>query len=429
MHLLLLMLACTGASLDQGPAPGGDGGDAGAGDAGAGDAGSSDGGTEDGGSDTGVGDGGESYGLQVDQAVYELGERIIVEVQGHGEVVLVEAGATDAASSPYRQNSGSGSEPVRFHPVSLGVGDWEAWLLEGDDVVAITSFQVVAGSTDPPPSPVAGGLTAMSFNTWESATLGAGGTDEVAAVIAQAGADVIALQDCSREALGAIALSLSAFDGYADVAPIEQVRILTRLPLVEIHYENIYAYGATVLLPDGQLLRVFNSHLTGLPSGLELAAEGASTAEIGTLEAQTRAAELEESIELLLDAEAHHPERPTLLMGTHNAPSHLDWTADNTDQNFDLVMGWPTSLLMEQAGFTDTFRAAWPDPVAVRGFTRTPGQPWGTLSPDMLHDRLDYIYARPASGGSLTVHSAWTIDRQPWPSDHRAVATRLSFGE
>lgn len=419
MLLLCLLLACTGASLDQGPGPTGQGtGDSGAQ---AGDGG----GGEDQVLDTGQGDQGEA-GLAMDQAVYELGERILVQVQGYGEVVLLPAGRQELADSPWRQAVGS-EGAVLFHPVSLAPGWWQAVLQDGADTLASADFQVVDGSTWPPPEPVEGTLAVMSFNTWEGASRGPGGPAEVARVIAKTEADVIALQDCDSDTLAELATLLALEDGYAQVVAVPEARLLSRLPLLELHTAQVYARGASLELPDGSALRVFNAHLTEIPSGLELAAEGASAAEIRTLEGSTRAAELSEALALLVEAEAHHPERATVFMGTLSSPSHLDWTEENRLQGYDLVLDWPVSMLMAEHGYTDAFRAAWPDPVAVRGFTRSPGQPKGELPADLLHERLDHVYLRPAEGGSLQVHQAWTVARDPWPSDHRAVVTRFSL--
>ncbi len=420
--LLTLLLCCTATSLDQGPPPG-DATDSGGTTGGGSDGGASADGGGRGGGDTGYGDGGVEPALSLDQAVYAVGERILATVQGSGEVLLLPADADSEADALYRHNSGTGAAPVRFHPVSLAPGSYEAWLLDAGEVTVSAAFDVVAGSTDPVPPPVEGALTVLSFNTWESASKGEGGTAEVATIIVEAGAEVVALQDCSRTAFGEVAAALAST--WPEVHGAEDVRILSRYPIDALLVADVYAYGARLILPDGSPLRVFNTHLTEIPSGLALAAEGATPAEIRTLEAETRYAELSEALDVLVDASGR--DEATLLMGTLSAPSHLDWIAGNEDQDFDLVLDWPVSTLLADDGFVDLFRAAWPDPVAVRGFTVSPGAPWGSFSPDTLHERLDQLYARPAPGEAVRVEAAWTMDRQPWPSDHRAVVARLAF--
>ena len=75
----------------------------------------------------------------------------------------------------------------------------------------------------------------------------------------------------------------------------------------------------------------------------------------------------------------------------------------------------------------DAFRVAHPDPVAERGFTWTPGEPRDTLARDDVHDRIDMVHVRPRAGAALRVAQAYTMDRHPWPSDHRAVIVGLSM--
>ena len=85
---------------------------------------------------------------------------------------------------------------------------------------------------------------------------------------------------------------------------------------------------------------------------------------------------------------------PVFLTGDFNSPSHLDWTPavaavrDDVPYPFD----WPVSRALADAGFRDSYREVHPDPVAVPGFTWTPG---GLESdPNEVHDRIDWVLAR-----------------------------------
>ena len=83
--------------------------------------------------------------------------------------------------------------------------------------------------------------------------------------------------------------------------------------------------------------------------------------------------------------------------------------------------------MLADMGFRDSYREIHPDPVAIPGFTWTPGSLDGVE--DEVHDRVDFVLA----AGPLT-----TIDSQlmgepenpevdivvdPWPSDHRGVVS------
>ena len=75
------------------------------------------------------------------------------------------------------------------------------------------------------------------------------------------------------------------------------------------------------------------------------------------------------------------------------------------DRNFGYVVEWPVSRKLEELGFHDSYRAIHPDPAAKPAFTWTPGYPIGTVSPDEVHDRIDFIYAAGPAKRRLTVKS------------------------
>ncbi|MBF8291002.1 MAG: hypothetical protein HW391_1970 [Chloroflexi bacterium] len=86
--------------------------------------------------------------------------------------------------------------------------------------------------------------------------------------------------------------------------------------------------------------------------------------------------------------------------------------------------------MLADAGFTDSYRAVHPDPVARPGFTWTAGYPRERKGAE-VHDRIDWVLtAGPiASVASAVVgESAYEdtgIAVDPWPSDHRAVVSTL----
>ena len=121
-----------------------------------------------------------------------------------------------------------------------------------------------------------------------------------------------------------------------------------------------------------------------------------------------------------------------LITGDFNEPSHLDWTAAAVAASLHpLIVKWPFTHALEQAGFIDTFRAAYPDEVEKPGFT------WSPMikddDPNNHPDRIDYIFVR---GKSVKIkstavvgeNSKWTDQViEPWPSDHRAVISVITF--
>ena len=121
---------------------------------------------------------------------------------------------------------------------------------------------------------------------------------------------------------------------------------------------------------------------------------------------------------------AKWPDMPVIVGGDFNSGSHLDWTkeAAHLANHHGLVVTWPASQSMADAGFIDTFRTANPDPVA------TPGHTWSPEFRDSHQERIDYVYAR---GEEWRVLESKVLQEHPhgWPSDHAAVLAVLSLEE
>jgi hypothetical protein len=136
---------------------------------------------------------------------------------------------------------------------------------------------------------------------------------------------------------------------------------------------------------------------------------------------------------------------PVIVMGDFNVPSHRDWAREYRNTPVE----WPTSRLLEVAGYVDAFRAVHPDVRAV------PGDTWSPIIPadEEPRDRIDFIFSRGArADGAYTVagqHDADSTGATPdpdrersvggaagamgqhlddaWPTDHAAVVARLSW--
>lgn len=141
--------------------------------------------------------------------------------------------------------------------------------------------------------------------------------------------------------------------------------------------------------------------------------------------------------------------RIVILGGDFNEPSHLDWTEATEDMrdHYGLVIPWDVSVMLEKAGYKDSYREKYPDPVTHPGFTCPGDCPdialeklvWSPEADD--RDRIDFIMYAPFEGLSLTdvtiVGPKGDILRgervtentadpiiEPqgiWPTDHKAV--------
>lgn len=142
-------------------------------------------------------------------------------------------------------------------------------------------------------------------------------------------------------------------------------------------------------------------------------------------------------------AKGHH----VILGGDFNEPSHLDWQ-ENTSALWDhrgAVVNWDCSLILQEHGFQDAYRAVYPDAVRNPGFTFPAGNrnvdvkklAWAPDADE--RDRIDFIYFSPSRdlglkditvvGPSGTVIKGEIVENESddtfctpatvWPTDHK----------
>lgn len=113
---------------------------------------------------------------------------------------------------------------------------------------------------------------------------------------------------------------------------------------------------------------------------------------------------------------------PVIMGGDFNSPSHLDWVESTRDKHYGKVVQWPVSKLMEDRGFTDSFREVHPDPALTLHGT------WGFLNDDIISDRIDYVYHR---GDKIRSKDSKIVMDDPdggfFNSDHRAILSLLEI--
>ena len=73
---------------------------------------------------------------------------------------------------------------------------------------------------------------------------------------------------------------------------------------------------------------------------------------------------------------------PFIIGGDFNSPSHLDWVSQTKKWHNGLVVEWPVSKIMMEAGFKDSFREIRPN----LNYTSP------TMSAERITHRIDYIY-------------------------------------
>ena len=384
-----------------------------------------------------------------DRTEYVVGERVAVAVNGapgsgsdwvgifrmdapgHGSPLYwqyLQGGTTSSTSGPTDAR-------VRFLPMSLPKGNYEARLFfSGADTAPEATAPIVIVDDGPAAAPLPqGDLTVLCFNIWVQGSAGHGRLAEVIRFIKSTRADIIGLQECNADTLNAILNGLRSDPLYANAQASGATGIISRFPIVEEYTAGgLRGYGVRIELPDGigkpgESVRMFNSHLRPYPYGPYELRDGATVGEVIALENNTRAAEMGAILGQLVLHRGRGSDLTTFLVGDHNCPSHLDWTEANRDQNFGEVIDWPVSRLLHTFGFVDSYRYVHPDPTTQRALTWSPGYPKGNLDRADVHDRIDMVYHRAAVGRQLIPVQAYTIDRDPWPSDHRAVVVSYVY--
>jgi endonuclease/exonuclease/phosphatase family metal-dependent hydrolase len=290
------------------------------------------------------------------------------------------------------------------------------------------TVQVSPSGTASGPATSAGGsvpLHVMTFNI----EYGGEGVDfsSVPAAIEAAGADVVGIEEAYAN-MPKIAAAL----GWQYYDP--RLQVVSRLPLLDPpDAQGVYTF---VEVSPGRVVAIANVHLPSAPYGPNMIRDGAKAAEVMRREEHRRIPVITPIVQTLKPLIAAGI--PSFITGDFNTPSHLDWTAETVGlrPQVHYAFDWPVGEVVEAAGFHDSFREVYPDPVTDPGITWPAARPRsGGYNPGLgdhaPRDRIDFVYA----GGPATTTDAviWGEDGgqdegvmqtiTPWPSDHRAMVS------
>lgn len=258
-------------------------------------------------------------------------------------------------------------------------------------------------------------LRLMGFNIWHGGneTGAVAGPKRVADIIRESGAEIMGL----IETYGSgprIADEL----GYYFYLHSSNLSILSKYPIVETadFFRPFNCSAAKIQVSRTQTVNYINLWLHYLPSTGQQLADRVGVDSILRGEWSTRAAELKQILKEAGDAGFISGSVPTFVSGDFNIGSHLDWTKATRERHAGYVVPWPTSILMEQAGFRDSYRERYPDPVKYPCLT------WSPVSKNELQYRIDFIFYK---GRGVKVRESRMIETHPvrFPSDHAAMLT------
>lgn len=293
-------------------------------------------------------------------------------------------------------------------------------------------------------------LKVMSFNIWGGGQNEGKGVEETVAAIRAAGADVVGLQEtrlesdpCTAEicpatgasAAPAIAAALGwhVYDQTGENGLLWANAVISRYPIGKASPNDL----GVPLDVEGREVWIFNIHHDDEPYGpyqvMGIEYGPAPFVKTGA-EAQDWATKTRGPAMEMLEAEMAVAAKAAAVFvtGDFNEPSALDWTAATVAAgHHPFAVNWPTTRRLTEAGFIDTYRAVFPDPVTKPAYTWTPR--YDEAATDDHPDRIDFVFAR---GATLKPLSAAIVGEDgprsdirvmPWPSDHRAVVAEVRF--
>ena len=213
----------------------------------------------------------------------------------------------------------------------------------------------------------------------------------------------------------------------------DATQVISRYPILSP--EAAKGNYVFIELAPGRGVALANVHLPSDDPGPQAIRRGAPVEKVLAAETKYRLPSIQPGLQVLPPLAKRG--LPTFLVGDFNAPSWRDYTQQvvGTRDYVKYVVEWPVSKAVEAAGFTDSWRAVYPDPLKSLGLTWWAARPkvdgWNP-GPNSPQDRIDFIYAAgpaKATAAQLAGEKGGpevTFGVKPWPSDHRAVMTTFA---
>ena len=267
----------------------------------------------------------------------------------------------------------------------------------------------------------------MTWNIWHGGNEDGKeiGPERVIDIIRNSKADIVAMQETygSGERI-AKALNFNFH-------PIgTNVSILSRFPIVEdiSVFEEFKCAGGLVELPDNRKIAFYSIWLPYNKEIWEVDTRDTSRPDSMLAACQASCDDLKK-IEVLisdrLKAEKYR-DVPVIIAGDFNSMSALDYIPSSTHQ-YEVAIDWPTSHVLLDLGYRDSWRELHPE------VDRSKDRTWTPRFPKQEQDRLDFVYYRGFSplAEELEATQAIVIDsrlektdtlmKETFPSDHAAV--------
>ncbi|MDO5981373.1 LamG-like jellyroll fold domain-containing protein [Flavivirga spongiicola] len=257
-------------------------------------------------------------------------------------------------------------------------------------------------------------LNLMSWNIWHGGRRRGKiiGPQQVIDLIKETNTDIVMMQ----ETYGSGPLIADAL-GYYFYLSSANISILSKYPIEKswVEYHQLWTGIATIQLSEEQKINLASIWLHYLP-GRDTGSANATPEKLIAGEKKNRHREIKIILDKLKPQIEVANDIPLIIGGDFNSPSHLDWIATKKDWHNGLIVEWPVSKEMLDAGFKDSFREAHPNLDYASP----------SMTAEKLSYRIDYIYYK--SKKLKTLSSDMFFDyKGVWPSDHPALITTLSI--
>jgi len=267
-------------------------------------------------------------------------------------------------------------------------------------------------------------FSVMTWNIWHGGKEDGEdiGPKRVVDVIKESKADIIAMQETYGSGE-----RISKALGFHFLPRGTNVSIHSRFPILEdiSVFAEFKCVGGLIELPGKQRLAFYS---IWLPYNKEIWEEGTrhTTKPDEMIAACQASCDDLQKIKSLIEerlSDTTYDDVPIVIAGDFNSMSHLDYIPSAIDQH-EVVIDWPTSHVLHDDDFKDSFRET--NPEVQRMSDRT----WTPRFPKQQQDRIDFVYYRDGENETgLIARSCKMIDQHPenFPSDHAAVVAEFSI--
>ena len=316
----------------------------------------------------------------------------------------------------------------------------------------------------------------MQFNIWQEGSSIIGGYEAIISEISHIYPDFITFSEVRNynnvDFIAKLIADLKAKGKVYYSAKSQDSGLLSRYPISK--FETIFPLAndsgsiyKLITEVNGAKFAVYTAHLDykNYASFLPRGYDGASFAQIDSpvtdlevIKTQNLTSMRDDAIKLFIDDAKKECDAGSLILlgGDFNEPSHLDWGAETKDlyDHNGVVYNWDVSIMLQNAGFIDTYRQIYKSAVTHPGFTypsdNVDVEDIGRLSwaPNAdERDRIDFIYYYPnpklalqnsvvyGPSGSIVKNKRveesgedkFILPLALWPTDHKGVISTFKL--